>query len=137
MTAQVIELTNNHETACYQEVSDEALSKLVVSSQVLSGSKVSKCHYEQVVFTECLFYATEFQGVMFVNCIFENCNFEFTHIRNCKFLNCNFNHCTWKASSTINTIYEDCDLDISLSRLTEVNGNELSFSFDFQLPIAC
>jgi hypothetical protein len=52
-------------------------------------------------------------------------------------LNCNFNNCTWKASSTINTIYKDCDLDISLSKLTEVNGNELSFSFDFQLPIAC
>ncbi len=136
MITQTLEMTQEDLAANYQMIKDEHLSQLVISSQTLAGSSVRMSTYQQVVFSDCVFYAVEFQGVIFENCVFENCTFEFSHIRKCKFKNCNFTNCTWKATSTINSIFEDCDLDQNLSQLTEVNGNEMTFSFNIQLPIA-
>lgn len=137
MITQPLEMIREDLTASYQEIKDEHLSSLVITSQTLAGSRVLLSTYQQVVFSDCVFYACEFQGVTFENCIFENCSFEFSHIRKCKFINCNFTNCTWKATSTINTVYEDCDLDSHISQLTEINGNEMTFSSDIALPIAC
>ena len=136
MITETLEMIQEDQAASYQMIKDEHLASLVVTSQTLAGSRVLMSTYQQVVFSDCVFYAVEFQGVMFENCVFENCTFEFSHIRKCKFKNCNFTDCTWKASYTTNTIYEDCDLDHNLSQLTEVNGNEMTFSFNIQLPIA-
>ena len=136
MITETLEMIQEDQAASYQMIKDEHLASLVVTSQTLAGSRVLMSTYQQVVFSDCVFYAVEFQGVMFENCVFENCTFEFSHIRKCKFKNCNFTDCTWKATSTTNTIYEDCDLDHNLSQLTEVNGNEMTFSFNIQLPIA-
>jgi len=137
MITQTLETTQVDSSASYEMIKDEHLSSLVVTSQTLAGSRILLSTYQQVVFSDCVFYACEFQGVTFENCVFENCSFEFSHIRKCKFVNCSFNNCTWKASSTINTIYEDCDLDAQLSQLTETNSNELTFSYPITLPIAC
>ena len=137
MITQTLEMIQEDPSASYQMIRDEHLALLVITSQTLAGSSIQLSTYQQVVFSDCVFYAVEFQGVTFENCVFENCNFEFSHIRGCKFKNCNFTNCNWKATSTTNTIYEDCDLDSNLSQLTEVNGNEMTFTFEIQLPIAC
>lgn len=137
MNTQILEMNQEISTASYQMITDEHLASLIISSQTLAGSRVLLSTYQQVVFSDCVFYAVEFQGVTFENCVFENCSFEFSHIRKCRFKNCNFHNCSWKATSTINTIYNNCDLDQTLSQLTEVNGNEMTFSFEGQLSIAC
>lgn len=137
MINKTLEMIQEDQSASYQMIKDEHLASLVVTSQILAGSRVLVSTYQQVVFSDCTFYAVEFQGVTFENCVFENCNFEFSHIRDCKFKNCSFSNCTWKATSTTNTVYIDCDLDHYLSRLTEVNGNEMTFSYELELPIAC
>lgn len=137
MITQTLEMNQEDLTASFQMIKDEHLAALVITSQTLAGSRVLLSTYQQVVFSDCVFYAVEFQGVTFENCVFENCNFEFSHIRKCKFKNCSFVNCNWTASSTINSIYENCELDRNLTQLTEVNGNEMSFSFNIQLPIAC
>jgi uncharacterized protein YjbI with pentapeptide repeats len=137
MINKTLEMIQEDQSASYQMIKDEHLASLVVTSQILAGSRVLVSTYQQVVFSDCTFYAVEFQGVIFENCVFENCNFEFSHIRDCKFKNCSFSNCTWKATSTTNTVYIDCDLDHYLSRLTEVNGNEMTFSYELELPIAC
>jgi uncharacterized protein YjbI with pentapeptide repeats len=137
MINKPLEMIQEDQSASYQMIKDEHLASLVVTSQILAGSRVLVSTYQQVVFSDCTFYAVEFQGVIFENCVFENCNFEFSHIRDCKFKNCSFSNCTWKATSTTNTVYIDCDLDHYLSRLTEVNGNEMTFSYELELPIAC
>ena len=137
MITQTLEMNQEDQTASYQMIKEEHLASLVITSQTLAGSRVLLSTYQQVVFSDCVFYAVEFQGVTFENCVFDNCTFEFSHIRRCKFKNCNFTNCTWKATSTIDTVYVDCDLDHSLSRLTEANGNETSFTFGIELPIAC
>lgn len=137
MITKTLEMTQEDHTASYQMIKEESLASLVITSQTLAGSKIHKSTYQQVVFSDCVFYAVEFQGVTFENCIFDNCNFEFSHIRKCNFKNCSFIDCTWKATSTINTVYVDCELDHYLSQLTEVNDNETSFTFDIQLRIAC
>ena len=136
MITQTLEMNQEDQTASYQMIKEEHLASLVITSQTLAGSRVLKSTYQQVVFSDCVFYAVEFQGVVFDNCVFENCNFEFSHIRRCKFKNCSFVNCTWKATSTIDTVYADCTLDSFLSRLTESNGNEMAFSFDIALQIA-
>ena len=137
MINKPLEMIQEDQSASYQMIKDEHLASLVVTSQILAGSRVLVSTYQQVVFSDCTFYAVEFQGVIFENCVFENCNFEFSHIRDCKFKNCSFSNCIWKATSTTNTVYLDCDLDHNLSRLTEVNGNEMTFSYELELPIAC
>ena len=137
MNKQPLEMIQEDHTASYQLIKDEHLASLVISHQTLAGSRVLLSTYQQVVFSDCVFYAVEFQGVTFENCVFENCSFQFSHIRKCKFKNCNFTNCTWKASSTINTVYLDCDLDAPLSQLTEVNGNEMAFTLEIQNLIAC
>ncbi len=137
MITQTLEMNQEVPTASYEMIKDEHLAAIVITSQTLAGSSVRLSTYQQVVFSDCVFYAVEFQGVTFENCVFENCNFQFSHIRKCKFKNCSFVNCTWKAASTINSIYENCDLDHGLSQLTETNGNEMTFAFDIQLPIAC
>ena len=137
MITKTLEMTQEDQTASYQMNKDEHLASLVVTSQTLAGSKINLSSYQQVVFSDCVFYAVEFQMVTFENCVFDNCNFEFSHIRKCKFKNCSFNNCTWKATSTINTIYVNCVLDQYLSQLTEVNDNETAFTSDIQLLIAC
>jgi uncharacterized protein YjbI with pentapeptide repeats len=123
MFTQTIEMIQEVPSESYQMIKDEHLAFIVVSSQSLAGSRVLLSTYRHVVFSECVFYACEFQGVTFENCVFENCNFEFSHMRNCKFVNCNFTNCTWKASSTINSIYED--MDTSLSQQTGLHGLEM------------
>lgn len=137
MITKTLEMIQEDQAANYQMIKEEHLSQLVITSQTLAGSKILKSTYQQVVFSDCVFYAVEFQGVVFENCVFENCSFEFSHIRRCKFKNCNFHNCTWKATSATDTVYTDCDLDHCLSRLSEINGNAQTFSFECELPIAC
>ena len=137
MKAQTIEMTQSAPTASYQMIKDEHLTSLVIACQTLSGSRVLKSSYQQVVFSDDVFYAVEFKGVTFENCVFDNCSFEFSHIKDCNFKNCNFTNCSWKAATTTNTVYENCDLDSFLSQLTETNGNEVRLSFINLLPIAC
>ena len=116
MKAQTIEMTQSAPNASYKMIKDEHLTSLVIASQTLSGSRVLKSTYQQVVFSDNVFYAVEFKGVVFENCIFDNCSFEFSHIKDCRFKNCNFHNCTWKAASSINNIYDNCDLDSFLSQ---------------------
>ena len=137
MITQTLEMNQEDHTASFQMIKDEHLVALVISTQTLAGSSVLSSTYQQVVFSDCVFYAVEFQGVIFENCVFAHCNFEFSHLRNCQFKNCSFENCHWKASSSIKSIYQDCELDIQLSQLTETNQNELNFSQEIQLSIAC
>lgn len=137
MITQTLEMNQEVHTASYQMITDEHLAAIVISSQTLAGSRVLLSTYQQVVFSDCVFYGVEFQGVTFENCVFENCNFEFSHMRKCKFVNCSFVNCNWKATSTINNIYIDCALDRNLTQLTEANPNDRTYSIDIQLPIAC
>lgn len=127
MITQTFEKTQIESSEAYQMIKDEHLASIVITNQILAGSRVSLSSYRQVVFSECVFYAVEFQGVIFENCIFENCNFEFSHIRKCKFINCSFTNCNWTASTTINTIYESCELDIFLADQTCGQGNDVSY----------
>ena len=112
----------------YQLIRDEHLSSVVISTQVLAGSRILLSTYQQVVFVDCVFYACEFQGVTFDNCVFENCSFEFSHIRHSEFKNCNFENCNWKATTTTNTIYSDCALDNSLASLASLGRNKVQSS---------
>lgn len=130
MFTQTIEKTQLVSNESYQLIKDEQLASVVITSQILAGSRILLSSYRQVVFSECVFYACDFQGVAFENCVFENCSFEFSHIRKCNFKNCNFTNCTWKASSTTNSVYEDCDLDNQISEMTQTGRNQISFSRD-------
>ena len=124
MITQITKMTNVSKADCYQSIQLERLAFTVISGQIMTSSRIEKCKYQQVVFSDCNFYACEFQGVTFENCIFENCTFEFSHIRNSHFKNCNFTNCKWQASSTIDSVYMDCDLDLSLKRLC-LNGKNI------------
>ena len=137
MITQTLEMNREVQTASMQMIKDEHLSLLVISSQTLAGSKVQMSTYLQVVFSDCVFYGTEFQDVTFENCVFENCSFQFSHIRSCKFVNCNFTNCQWDGCSSIKSSYLDCVLDTNLTQLTEANGNERSMTPYLQLLIAC
>ena len=128
MFTQTIEMTQLVSNDSYQPIMDEQLAASVITSQILAGSRIHMSTYRQVVFSECVFYACEFQGVVFENCVFENCSFEFSHLRKCKFKNCNFTNCTFKASSSINSNYEDCDLDKDMYDMTQTGRNLISFS---------
>jgi uncharacterized protein YjbI with pentapeptide repeats len=128
MSPQTIEKTQLVSSECYQMVKDEHLHSVIVSSQVLAGSRILLSTYRQLVFSDCIFYACDFQGVIFENCVFENCRFEFTHIRKCQFINCNFTDCNFMASTSINSGYMDCDLCISLQELVARGKNNIQFS---------
>jgi uncharacterized protein YjbI with pentapeptide repeats len=144
MFTQTIEKTQLESWESYQLIKDEKLAFVVISSQILAGSRVLLSTYRHVVFSDCLFYACDFQGVTFENCVFENCNFEFSHIRKCKFKNCNFTNCTWKAASSTSSVYEDCDLDHGLTDMTNTGRNLISFGRSdyttdiyIELAVAC
>ncbi len=128
MITQTFEKTQIVSTESYQMIKDEHLAFLVVANQILAGSRVSLSSYRQVVFSDCTFYATQFQGVTFENCIFENCNFEFSHMRKCTFKNCSFNNCKWVAASVYSTSFEDCVLDAGIESLTQGNRNEVIYN---------
>ncbi|HXH30906.1 MAG TPA: pentapeptide repeat-containing protein [Bacteriovoracaceae bacterium] len=127
MNTQTIEMTQFVSSASYQLIQDEKLAGLVITSQTLSSSFIEMSSYQQVVFSDCVFHACEFKGVTFNNCVFENCNFEFSHMRHCKFINCNFTNCNWIASTSINSTYEDCDLDKQLQDITHTGHNLIHF----------
>ncbi len=137
MITQTLEMTQEDHTASYLLIKDEHLASLVISSQTLAGSRVLMSTYQQVVFSDCVFYGVEFQGDSFENCIFENCTFEFSHFRKCNFHNCSFAHCTWKASSTHQTTYVNCQLDSTLTQLTEAHARTSDFTLDYEYQIAC
>ena len=113
MFTQTIEMTQLDSSESYQLIKEEDLASVVISSQVLAGSRVRLSTYQQVVFSDCTFYACDFQGVTFENCVFENCTFEFSHIKKCNFKNCNFTNCNFKATTSINSSYINCDLNQS------------------------
>lgn len=123
MLVQPIEKSEVTSSDSYQLIRDEQLELVVITSQTLAGSKVFLSSYKQVVFSDCIFYACDFQGVNFENCVFDNCSFEFTHIKTCKFKNCNFENCRWMASSSINSTYEDCNLSTHEEILTSRGRN--------------
>ncbi len=127
MNAQTTEM-NQESSESYQMIKDEHLAFTVITSQILAGSRVLLSTYEQVVFSESVFYAVEFQGVTFTNCVFENCNFDFSHLRNCKFNNCSFVNCSWKASSSTKCVYDNCGLDESMDALNLELQNQISFT---------
>jgi len=126
MITQIIEKTQLDSSESYQMIKDEHLTSVVITSQVLAGSRVLLSTYQQVVFSDCVFYACEFQGVSFENCIFDNCSFEFSHIRRSEFKNCNFENCNWKATSSTNTVYDNCDLGNDLGTLTSIGQNKVT-----------
>ena len=128
MNAQTTEKTQLESSESYQMIKDEHLSQVVISSQILAGSRVQMSSYSQVVFSECIFYAVDFKGVTFQNCVFESCNFDFSHFRMCKFINCSFVNCHFNASSTIKSVYEDCDLDSKMIEVSMTNGNSAYYS---------
>lgn len=127
MFTQTIEKTQFESSESYQLIKDEQLASVVISSQVLAGSRILLSTYRQVVFSDCVFYACDFQGVTFENCVFENCSFEFSHLRACNFKNCNFTDCNWTASSSVNSIYEDCDLDHKVQEVVSTGRNKITF----------
>jgi uncharacterized protein YjbI with pentapeptide repeats len=127
MITQTFEKTQIVSSESYQMVKDEHLSFLVISHQILAGSRILLSTYRQVVFSDCIFYATEFQGLTFENCVFENCNFEFSHLRKCKFRNCSFNNCKFVATSIHSTIFDECVLEESLEGLTYGNQNQVHY----------
>lgn len=128
MITQTIEKTQLDSSESYQLIKDEQLTSVVISSQILAGSRVLLSTYQQVVFSDCVFYACDFQGVFFENCVFENCNFEFSHLRACKFKNCSFVNCNFTASSSINSLYKDCEMSSSLQDMIRSGKNETVFS---------
>lgn len=128
MFTQTIEKTQLESSESYQLIKDEQLLSVIISSQILAGSRILLSTYRQVVFSDCVFYACDFQGVTFENCVFENCSFEFSHLRKCNFKNCNFTNCNWKASSSTNSSYEDCDLDYQLQDITQTGRNLIQFT---------
>jgi uncharacterized protein YjbI with pentapeptide repeats len=130
MFTQTFEKTQIESSESYQMIKDEHLAFLVVAHQILAGSRVSLSTYRQVVFSDCTFYATEFQGVTFENCVFENCNFEFSHLRKCKFKNCSFKECKWVAASVSSSTFEDCVLEDVIEALTYGNQNQVFYGCD-------
>lgn len=128
MFTQTIEKTQLESAENYQLVKDEELHSVVITSQILAGSRILLSSYRQVVFSGCVFYACDFQGVTFENCIFENCSFEFSHIKKCNFKNCSFADCNFTASSSTNSIYKDCSFDQPALFLLAGRGNEVAES---------
>ena len=126
MFSQDTEITKQIATESHQLIKDDHLSMVVISSQVLSSSRILLSTYEQVVFSDCTFYACDFQGITFENCIFENCTIEFSHFRKCAFKNCNFSNCTIKGVSSISSIYEACDLGREFSDLCKNGMNTMT-----------
>lgn len=127
MFTQTIEKTHLVSSESYQLVMDEQLDSIVISSQILAGSRILMSTYRQVVFSDCTFYACDFQGVTFENCIFENCNFAFSHIKKCQFKNCSFSHCNFTASSSTNSTYEDCQLAEGLENILRNGKNRIHY----------
>jgi uncharacterized protein YjbI with pentapeptide repeats len=132
MITQTFEKTQIVSSESYQMITDEHLAFLVVAHQILAGSRISLSTYRQVVFSDCIFYATQFQGVTFENCVFENCNFEFSHLRKCKFRNCSFQNCKWIAASVYSTSFEDCVLEAGIESLTYGNRNQVTYKEESQ-----
>lgn len=130
MFTQTIEKTQFESNESYLLIKDEQLASVVISSQILAGSRILLSTYRQVVFSDCMFYACDFQGVTFENCVFENCNFEFSHIKKCKFKNCSFTNCTFIASTSINSNYEDCDLGFKFEELLSAGRNSIEYQSD-------
>lgn len=128
MITQTFEKTQIVSSESYQMVKDEHLAFLVIAHQILAGSRVLLSTYRQVVFSDCTFYATEFQGVTFENCVFENCNFEFSHLRKCNFKNCSFHNCKYVATSVQKTIFHDCVLEEGMEALTYGNQNQVFYT---------
>lgn len=128
MFIQTIEKTQLQSSESYQLIKDEQLASVVISSQILAGSRILLSTYRQVVFSDCVFYACDFQGVTFENCVFENCSFEFSHLKACNFKNCNFTNCNWVASSSRNSVYLDCDLTYEHQMALQGSGNDLQFN---------
>jgi uncharacterized protein YjbI with pentapeptide repeats len=132
MFTQTIEKTQLDSSESYQLIKDEQLASVVISSQILAGSRILLSTYRQVVFSDCVFYACDFQGVTFENCIFENCSFEFSHIKKCKFKNCNFTNCNFTASSSRISVYEDCDLDSKQLDIVSMGQNTVQYTHEDQ-----
>lgn len=125
MGIQLIEKTDFEYAEAYLRIENEVLNSTVIESQILSGSLIKKCHYKNVVFSECSFYGCHFQDVIFDNCIFENCHFDFSHIQKTTFRNTSFSGCQWTASSLRRSIFVDGQLERNLLAIIENDQNKI------------
>jgi uncharacterized protein YjbI with pentapeptide repeats len=126
MFTQAIEKNQIVSNENYQLIKDEQLTSVIITSQILAGSRILLSTYRQVVFSESVFYACDFKGVTFENCVFENCNFGFSHMRKCKFFNCSFVNCKWTASSSTNSDYIDCLMNEEMEQILRNGTNSIS-----------
>ena len=108
---QDIEFTNKNQAIPYLLIQQEYLHSIILSNQIIAGSKIKTSTYKHVVFDQFTFYASDISQSHFDNCIFENCHFEFSHFKQCLFTNCSFTNCHWSGSSIKNGHFIDCILD--------------------------
>ncbi len=123
MNAQLNDLTAKNSSESYQSVQDEHLSGVIITNQVLAGSRIVLSSYKKVVFSESAFYACEFQCVTFENCVFEDCNFNFSHFKKCNFVNCSFVNCKKLATTSQNCIYDHCEFEPETSSWVDESCN--------------
>lgn len=74
----------------------------------LSGARVLNSIFEDVIFENCVFFATEFHDSIFINCLFINCQFKFASFASCNFESCQFDGCTWAKTGLQNSEFNLC-----------------------------
>ncbi len=93
-------------TGEYQTIEGNSYTYKIFKDITISGSKLKNCIFEEVIFENCTFFATEIESSLFINCLFINCQFKFATFADCNFESCQFDTCLWGLCKLPRTLLE-------------------------------
>lgn len=99
----------------YQTLENKQVISSGYKDAIISGSLLKDMVYEDVIFDNCTFFATEIENCIFINCLFINCKFKFSRFTDCNFERTSWENCIWGMTTMKDSDMTAYDLKDNLS----------------------
>lgn len=110
-------LEENLGETVYQTFENKNIISVTYKDETISGSLIQDVVFEEVIFDNCTFFASEIKNCIFINCLFLNCTLQFS-----KFSECNFE----------GTLWENCKWGLSTVKATDIKEHDSIAGISFE-----
>lgn len=119
----------------YQTIQGRNIISETYKDLVISGSLIQEVVFEEVIFENCTFFATEIENTLFIDCLFINCTFQFSRISDCNFENTALENCKWVFTKLVNTEIEENHSRNNVSYFSDKTNSHSIFDLNIFLGL--
>lgn len=108
MKTQILKFKKQIKSATYDIFSENSELNSIKENVKISGCKINKYYFENVIFYNCNFQSSIINETKFVNCLFLNCNMSFCELTNCNFISCTIEDTLFYLTNSLNCNLLSC-----------------------------